>query len=254
VRKVAPEQQPASFLSHSSLLSTRFLPLRRPRGVVRLYEGDWRRDGLLLWERRNLVVNSGLTALASLLGGTTAGEFVAVVGFGSGGATPTVSDTALSATPAYYNAVGTVTIGPSGGVAAGSVQFAYALGTTDYAANPLTIQELGFFGNTSPGAGSFPAAVGTTNPIWAASHAYNIGNLIVDSNGNIQRCTTAGTSGGAHPTWAATINATTNDASPLVWTLVALHTAPTPMISHLVVPAFPYTGGGNYSGTYTVSM
>ena len=76
---------------------------------------------------------------------------------------------------------------------------------------------------------------------------------IVDSNGNVQRCTTAGTSGGSAPSWATTLNATTND-SGAVWTLVAFHTAPVPMIGHVVVPAFPYTGGGNYSGTYTVSM
>jgi hypothetical protein len=241
------------------------------RGIVRLYESvevpPWTAArhrqagtpvplisacGRLLWERENLVVNAGLTALASLLGGTTTGEFVAVVGFGSGNTAPAAGDTALGATPAYYNAVGTVTIGPSGGVAAGSVQFAYSLLSTDYAANPLTIQELGLFGNT--GASSYPAAVGTANPAWAATHAYSAGNLIVDSNGNIQRCTTAGTSAGSHPTWVTTIGTTTNDASPLVWTLVALHTAPVPMVAHVVVPSFPYAGGGNYSGTWTISM
>jgi hypothetical protein len=222
------------------------------KGIVRLYEGpEWRR-GRLLWERENLVVSAGLTALASLLGGTTSGEFVSVVGFGSGNTAPAGGDTALGATPAYYNASGIVTIGPSGGVAAGSVQIAYQLVSTDYAANPLTIQELGLFGNT--GAANFPAAAGTANSSWAATTAYTIGNLIVDSNGNIQRCTTAGTSGGSHPVWATTLAATTSDASPLVWTLVALHTVPVPMIAHAVVPSFPYTGGGNFSGTWTISI
>jgi hypothetical protein len=226
---------------------------RMPTGVVRLYEGDWQRGGRLLFERHNLVVNAGLTALASLLGDSTAGEFVSVVGFGSGNTTPAVTDTALGATPTYYNAVGAITIGPSGGIAAGSVQFAYALNTTDYAANPLTIQELGLFGNT--GTANFPAALGTANANWAMSTGYTVGNLIVDSNGNIQRCTTAGTSGsGVHPTWAITIGTTTNDASPLVWTLVARSTAPIPLISHVVVPSFPYTGTGNFSGTWTISM
>src|SRR5262249_5699060 len=166
--------------------------------------------------------------------------------------TPAPGDTALSANPAYYNAIGAATIGPSGGVAAGSVQFAYSLMTTDYAANPLTIQELGLFGNT--GSANFPAAVGTGFASWAATTAYTLGNLIADSNGNVQRCTTAGTSGGSHPTWATTIGTTTNDAAPLVWTLVAKSTAPTPMIAHVVVPSFPYTGSGNYSGTWTISM
>lgn len=216
------------------------------RGTVRL----WRR-GRLLWERENLVVNAGLTALASLLGGTTSGNFVSVMGFGSGSTTPAPGDTALGATPTYYNAIGTVTIGPSGGVAAGSVQFAYSLGATDYAANPLTIQELGLFGNT--GSADFPAAVGTSNPAWTNGHGYSVGDLIVDSNGNIQRCTTAGTSGGSAPSWATTISSTTND-NTAVWTLVAKNTAPVPMIAHVVVPSFPYTGGGNYSGTWTISM
>jgi len=247
------------------------------KGIVRLYEGVtpgeakrsrakesatcaaepkakhsqiWKR-GRLLWERENLVVNAGLTALASLLGGTTSGEYVTVMGFGSGSTAPAITDTGLTTTPTYYNAIGTVTIGPSGGVAAGSVQFAYSLASTDYAANPLTIQEMGLFGNT--GAANFPAAAGTANPAWTATHAYTVGALIVDSNGNVQRCTTAGTSGGSHPTWATTIGATTND-SGAVWTLVALSTAPVPMIAHVVVPSFPYTGGGNYSGTWTISM
>ena len=223
----------------------------RPKGLVRFYEGDWRRAGKLLWERPNLVVITGLAALASLLGGTTAGESLVYVGFGSGAVTPAMGDTTLGANPAYYKAVGTVTIGPSGGVAVGSVQFAYSLVTADYAANPLTIQEMGFFGNT--GSSTFPAAVGTANPSWTASHAYTVGNLIVDSNTNIQRCTTAGTSGSSAPTWSTTMSGTTSDGSA-VWTLVAFHTAPTPMISHLSVPSFSYSGGGNFSGTYTVSM
>jgi hypothetical protein len=221
------------------------------RGVVRFYEGSSWKRGRLLWERENLVVNTALTALANLLGGVTSGQGVAVVGFGSGNTAPAGGDTALGTNPSYYNAVGAVTIGPSGGIAAGSVQFAYSLATTDYAANPLTIQELGLFGNT--GASSFPAAVGTANPSWTPTHAYTSANLIVDSNGNIQRCTTSGTSGGSTPVWAMTLGNTTNDGSA-VWTLVALHTAPVPMIAHVVVPSFPYAGGGNYSGTWTISM
>lgn len=225
---------------------------RKPAGIIRLYEGPACKRGRLLFERHNLVVLSGLTALANLAGGVTTGEFVSVVGFGSGNTAPTTGDTGLSASPAYYNSVVSVTVGPSGGVPAGSVQFAYSLSTTDYGANGLNVQELGFFGNT--GGAAFPAATGTTNPVWASSHAYAIGNLIVDSNGNIQRCTTAGTSGGSHPSWATTLNTTTSDSSPLVWTLVALHTAPTPMISHLTVPSFPFNLNAGYSGTYTLTM
>jgi hypothetical protein len=41
---------------------------------------------------------------------------------------------------------------------------------------------------------------------WQASHAYALGTAIIDSNGNIQVVTTAGTSkAGAHPVWQAAI-------------------------------------------------
>ena len=140
-------------------------------------------------------------------------------------------------------------MGPSGGIASGSVQFAYALAATDYGASGMTINELGLFGGTA----TLPAAIGTTNPSWAATHAYAFGALIADANGNIQRCTTAGTSGGSAPSWAVTLGNTTND-NTAVWTLVALHTAPAGMIAHDIVPAFPFTVGNTYAGTWTFSM
>ncbi len=47
---------------------------------------------------------------------------------------------------------------------------------------------------------------------WLASHVYTAGIAIIDSNGNIQVVTTAGTSkAGAHPAWATTINTLTTD-------------------------------------------
>lgn len=51
---------------------------------------------------------------------------------------------------------------------------------------------------------------------WQASHAYAAGVAIIDSNGNIQVVTTAGTSRTAaqgHPAWSTTINTVTADAS-----------------------------------------
>lgn len=216
----------------------------RPHGIVRLYK-----HGRILWECENLFVNAGLTVLASLIAGSTTGEIAAAAGFGSGTMAPAVTDTDLTAAPKYYNTLGTHTIGPSGGVASGSVLFNYSLLATDYGANGMTITELGLFAGTA----TLPAAIGTTNPAWASSSAKVVGNLIVDSNGNIQRCTTAGTTGASAPAWATTLNSTTNDGTA-VWTLAALHTAPAPMIAHVVVPAFPYSGTGNYSGTWTLSM
>jgi hypothetical protein len=68
------------------------------------------------------------------------------------------------------------------------------------------------------------AADGTpTQPAWAASTAVTAGQMIVDSNGNVQECTTAGTTYGTVPTsWGSTVGATTSDGSTVVWTCVAL--------------------------------
>ena len=155
--------------------------------------------GALVWECRNLFVNAGLPALANLMAGVTAGEYALAVGFGSSAATPAVNDTDLGAAPKYYNAVGAHTFPSSG-----SVQFNYALtATADYGALGMTVQEVGLFANGT--AAAMPAAVGTGNPAWAASTAWTAGNLIVDANGNIQRCTTAGTSAATAPTWATAL-------------------------------------------------
>lgn len=48
---------------------------------------------------------------------------------------------------------------------------------------------------------------------WTNGNAYAVGNEIVDSNGNIQVVTVAGTSGAGAPTWKTTVNATTSDGS-----------------------------------------
>jgi hypothetical protein len=55
-----------------------------------------------------------------------------------------------------------------------------------------------------------------TTPAWQASHAYSIGNLIVDRHGFIEQCTTAGTSGSGTPGWTTTWNSTLND-NGVVW-------------------------------------
>ncbi len=48
----------------------------RPRGMVRLYG-----DGRLIWERPNLFVNAGLPALANLIAGVSAGQYVTAMGY-----------------------------------------------------------------------------------------------------------------------------------------------------------------------------
>lgn len=213
----------------------------RPKGRVRLYN-----QGRLLWERENIFVNSGLPALANLIAGVTAGQYVTVMGFGSAALVPSATDTALGATPTYYNQIGSSTF-PS----TGSVQFNYSLLTSDYGATDLTIQELGLFANST--GISLPSAQGTTNPQWLANTAKTVGSMIVDANGNLQLCTVAGTTGGTPPSWATALNATTVDHS-ITWEMVAFHQAPTPLIAHVTVPAFAYTGAGNYSGTWTLTF
>lgn len=53
---------------------------------------------------------------------------------------------------------------------------------------------------------------------WVNAHAYTVGNQILDSNGNVQQCTVAGTSGGSAPSWSAELGGTTADGSgALVW-------------------------------------
>jgi hypothetical protein len=57
---------------------------------------------------------------------------------------------------------------------------------------------------------------------WVASHSYSLGNEILDSNGNVQVVTTAGTSkSGTHPTWSTTVGATTVDGT-VTWTEVGI--------------------------------
>ncbi len=213
----------------------------RPKGTVTLYA-----EGQLMWRRQNLFVDTGLPALANLLAGITAGQSVTAIGYGSDATAPAANDTGLIGVPAYYSGIGAYTF-PS----PGSVEFSYALQTTDYGANGITVQELGLFANSS--AVALPAAVGTSNPAWIDSAARSVGAMILDTNGNLQRCTTAGTSGASAPVWATTIDATTIDALA-VWTLVALHTAPGPLIARVVVPAFAYTGAANYAGTWTLTF
>jgi hypothetical protein len=76
----------------------------------------------------------------------------------------------------------------------------------------------GFLHKISP----FFSAVGSLQEIaaagWLPSHAYSVGNVIVDSNGFIERCTTAGTSKpGTHPGWSSSWGATVPDHT-VTWT------------------------------------
>jgi hypothetical protein len=108
---------------------------RRSRRGVFVLEREWRRE--------NLIVNGALALIAELVGGTTGGNFISAVGFGSGTAAPSVTDTDITA-PAYYKALSAPTFPQSG-----QCQFSWEIvGSTDTGAVGLTIQELGFYANT----------------------------------------------------------------------------------------------------------
>ncbi len=112
--------------------------MRRPIGIVRMRVVE---HGRVVWEHEgsNLFVNAGRPALAALLGGDTAGEFAAAVGFGSGSAAPTVTDTALTAA-VYYKALDGHSEDGNG-----SLTLNWSLTTADTGAQGITIQELAIF-------------------------------------------------------------------------------------------------------------
>ena len=112
----------------------------RPHGTVRFQVFEHRRL-IATVEDHNLFVNSGLPALAALMGGDTSGEFATAVGFGSGSATPALTDTSLTAA-AYYKVLDSHTED-----GAGSVSFNWSLGPADTGAVGISIQELGLFAN-----------------------------------------------------------------------------------------------------------
>jgi hypothetical protein len=53
---------------------------------------------------------------------------------------------------------------------------------------------------------------------WAATHAYSLGNQILDPAGHIQQVTTAGTAGAAAPAWNDSGGTTADGTGSLVWT------------------------------------
>jgi len=65
-----------------------------------------------------------------------------------------------------------------------------------------------------------PTGTGSLFPAWSSSQAFAVGAEILDSNGNLQRVTVAGTSGTTPPAWSNTIGATTTDGG-VTWTLVS---------------------------------
>ncbi|MBV8359363.1 MAG: phage tail sheath subtilisin-like domain-containing protein [Deltaproteobacteria bacterium] len=113
--------------------------------------------------------------------------------------------------------------------------FLHGIETYEYTLGPGPIQVLGaavigLVGSAPlfavPGAIPLwdPSWLVQAAPGWSASTGAAVGNLLVDANGNTQKCTTAGTTGTSAPNWARTLNATTTDGT-VTWTLIAIGSA-----------------------------
>ena len=62
-----------------------------------------------------------------------------------------------------------------------------------------------------------------SQPTWSAAQAVTAGQMIVDANGNVQECTTGGTTSVNAPTnWGNTVGALTPDGTTVIWSCVAL--------------------------------
>jgi len=85
---------------------------------------------------------------------------------------------------------------------------------------------------------------------WAASTAFALGNQIKDSNGNVQQCTQAGTTGsGSHPTWQTTGGLVTTDGTAK-WTVVGSGANPGAH-NWMAVSEIPEDGDNSYNSDST---
>src|SRR6202140_585733 len=83
---------------------------------------------------------------------------------------------------------------------------------------PITVVKSAVVGRG--GAAAVWAAVGAP-AMWQPNSVVAAGQQVVDPNGNIQQCPTAGTTGTAAPTWSTTLNAITADGTA-AWKLVTI--------------------------------
>lgn len=102
------------------------------KGIFELKRYD--ADGVLLehYIDENLIVNGGRSAIATLIGAATSGKAVTKIGFGTNGASPLLTDTAL--TGSFVKNVNGVTY-----PATGQVRFAWSLELAEN--NGVTIRE-----------------------------------------------------------------------------------------------------------------
>src|ERR1700730_7145500 len=101
-----------------------------------------------------------------------------------------------------------------------------AKSTTTLLPDGSSVPMWGLFCNDAGTAAScavLKAPTGLTS--WAASTAYALNAVIVDSNGNVEQVTTAGTSGTGIPAWTTTAGGTTTDGAGVLTHLVHSYSA-----------------------------
>ena len=144
----------------------------------------------------------------------------------------------------------------SGAISAWAPSTDYSVGTlvTNSNNSVQLCTAAGYSGTPHPTWATTAGAITTDNngiAVWQSLHPYNVGDLIIDTNGHVQRCTTAGTSGPTEPTpWPTTLGTTTDDTggSTVVWTLVAIGFVTWELVGSLTLSAInPGIWGENYS-------
>jgi len=154
----------------------------------------------------------------------------------------------------------TVTIIPTqaGAVPDWQASTAYSVGTLVKDSNG-GVERCTSAGSSSTTQPAWPTTLGTTTiddggiNAWVANTPYTAGTLVTDSNGKVQKCTTAGTSG-AGPTWQTAVGAATDDGS-VVWTLIVV------AVWELVATSIPTDGltlsatnSGTWGDNYSIQI
>lgn len=93
-----------------------------------------------------------------------------------------------------------------------------------------TLNSLPAFASNTTQAGNYQVTLVATDSvfttaIWQKNTTYALGQTILDTNGNIEQVTTAGTSGATQPTWPLRVGATVTDGGSLVWTNIGKHSS-----------------------------
>jgi len=149
---------------------------------------------------------------------------------GISGATAPLWNTVLAGTTNDGTVVWT-DIGAESGVWQPNTAFVLGTQVHDSNGNVQTVTTPGTSGGAPPawktttGATTSDGTVVWTNQgpmlpvLWEPNTFNPVGAEVFDSNGNLQKATTAGTSAGTPPTWSTTAGGTTADGPNLVWTL-----------------------------------